>query len=61
MGIRLVAGRDVTLTDLYDHRSVTMVSENLASELWQDPAAALGKRVREGMKDRGRVKGRHVT
>jgi hypothetical protein len=28
-----------------------MVSENLARELWHDPAAALGKRVREGMKD----------
>jgi putative ABC transport system permease protein len=51
MGTRLVAGRDVTWTDLYDHRSVTMVSENLARELWHDPAAALGKRVREGMKD----------
>ena len=51
MGTRLVAGRDLTWTDLYDSRNVTLVSENLARELWRDPAAALGKRVREGMKD----------
>ena len=51
MGTRLVAGRDLTWTDLYDHRNVTLISENLARELWHDPAAALGKRVREGMKD----------
>ncbi|MGH9659274.1 MAG: FtsX-like permease family protein [Bryobacteraceae bacterium] len=51
MGIRLVAGRDFTWTDLYDYRNVTIVSENLAREMWRDPAAALGKRIREGMKD----------
>ncbi|HMC60321.1 MAG TPA: FtsX-like permease family protein, partial [Candidatus Solibacter sp.] len=51
MGTRLVAGRDVTWTDLYDKRTVALVSENLARELWHSPAAALGKRVREGMKD----------
>jgi putative ABC transport system permease protein len=51
MGTRLVAGRDLTWTDLYDKRTVALVSENLARELWHDPAAALGKRIREGMKD----------
>jgi hypothetical protein len=51
MGTRLIAGRDVTWTDLYDRRPVTLVSENLARELWHSPSAALGKRVREGMKD----------
>ena len=30
---------------------MTIVSENLARELWRSPAAALGKRIREGMKD----------
>jgi hypothetical protein len=48
MGTRLVAGRDVTWTDLYDKRRVAIVSENLAREWWGDPAAALGKRIREG-------------
>ena len=47
MGNRLVAGRDFTWTDTYERRPVAMVSENLARELWHDPAAAIGKRVRE--------------
>jgi putative ABC transport system permease protein len=51
MGTRLAAGRDVTWTDLYDKRAVTLVSENLARELWHSPSAALGKRIREGMRD----------
>ena len=28
-----------------------MVSENLAREMWDDPSAALGKRIREGSAD----------
>ena len=43
----LVAGRDFTWTDLHDMRDVAIISENLARELWESPAAALGKRVRE--------------
>jgi predicted permease len=46
-GTRLIAGRDLTWTDIYNHRSVVLVSENLAKELWGAPQAALGKRVRE--------------
>ena len=48
MGTALVAGRDFTWTDAYEKRPVAMVSENLARELWQTPAAAIGKRIREG-------------
>jgi len=51
MGTRLIAGRDYTWTDIYDQRLFVIVSENMARELWHDPAAALGKRIREGMKD----------
>ncbi|HUA87634.1 MAG TPA: ABC transporter permease [Bryobacteraceae bacterium] len=51
MGIPLAAGRDYSWTDINERRPVTMVSENLAREMWGDPRAALGKRVREGMKD----------
>ncbi len=51
MGTPLVAGRDLTWTDLEQRRNVTIVSENMARELWHDPASALGKRIREGMKD----------
>jgi hypothetical protein len=45
MGTRLIAGRDYTWTDLYDKRPVGIISENLARELWGEPAAALGRRV----------------
>ncbi len=51
MGIRLIAGRDYTWTDVHDKREVTIISENMARELWHDPARAIGKRIREGMKD----------
>ncbi len=51
MGTRLMAGRDFTWTDIYDQRLVVMISENMAHELWRQPAAAIGKRIREGMKD----------
>ena len=47
LGTPLLAGRDFTWSDLYDRLPVAMVSENVARELWGNPAAALGKRVRE--------------
>jgi predicted permease len=51
MGIPLVAGRDITWDDTYKKLPVAMISENLARELWQDPKAALGKRIRASSKD----------
>jgi putative ABC transport system permease protein len=50
-GTPLVAGRDFSWNELYEKRHVALISENLARELWGSPSAALGKRVREGMKD----------
>jgi putative ABC transport system permease protein len=50
MGSPLIAGRDFTWVDLYERRPVAIVTENLARELWQDPRAALGKRIRETAK-----------
>ena len=47
MGNPLAAGRDFTWTDLLEARPVAIVSSNLARELWGNPAAALGKRIRE--------------
>jgi putative ABC transport system permease protein len=49
MGGRVVAGRDFTWTDVYDKRRVAMVSENMAREMWGNPAAAVGKRIRENL------------
>ena len=46
LGGSLLAGRDFTWTDTYEMRPVAMVSEGLARELWGDPSAAIGKRVR---------------
>jgi predicted permease len=46
-GTRIVAGRELTWTEIYDLRPVAMVSENLARELWGTPSAAVGKRFRE--------------
>jgi putative ABC transport system permease protein len=48
IGTRLIAGRDFAWVDLEERRNVAVVSENLARELWRDPHAALGKRIREG-------------
>jgi predicted permease len=50
MGNTLVAGRDFTWTDIYDKRPVALVSENMARELWHDPAKAVGRRIRESLK-----------
>ena len=47
MGTRLIVGRDITWSDIYNHRTVVLVSENIARELWGGPVAALGKRIRE--------------
>jgi putative ABC transport system permease protein len=46
----IIAGRDLTWTDIYQAREVVLVSENLAGELWGSATAALGKRVRENPK-----------
>ena len=46
MGGALVAGRDFTWADAFELRPVAMVSESLARELWGQPSAAIGKRVR---------------
>jgi predicted permease len=50
LGNTLVTGRDFTWTDVYDRRPVAIVSETLARDLWGDPAAAIGKRIRETLK-----------
>jgi predicted permease len=51
MGTPLVAGRDLTWTDIYNMNPVALVSESTAREMWRDPTAALGKRIRVGSTD----------
>ncbi len=47
IGTRIVAGRELTWTDVYGRRPVAIVSENLARESWGSPSAAIGKRLRD--------------
>ncbi len=51
MGSRLIAGREFTWNETYSQAPVALVSENMARELWRDPQAALGKRIRPTLKD----------
>jgi putative ABC transport system permease protein len=46
-GTRLIAGRDVTWSEIYELRPVILVSDGLAREMWGSAQAALGKRARE--------------
>jgi predicted permease len=45
-GTRLIAGREMTWSEIYGLRPVVMVSESLAREMWGTPSAAIGKRLR---------------
>jgi predicted permease len=51
LGTPLVAGRDLTWSDIYNKVPVTIVSERMAREYWHDPASALGKQIRVSPKD----------
>lgn len=46
-GTKLIAGRDLTWTDVYSTRPVGIVSEGMARESWGSAEAAIGKRFRE--------------
>jgi predicted permease len=46
LGTPLLAGRDITWTDIYKKLPVVVISENFAREYWNSPAGALGKRIR---------------
>ena len=48
LGTPLIAGRDLTWTEIYDKRPVALVSENLARNYWGSAAGAIGKRIRVG-------------
>jgi len=48
MGNKIVAGRAFGWNDVYSRAKVAIVSETLARELWKDPGAAIGRRIRQG-------------
>lgn len=51
MGTPIVAGRDLTWDETYQHRPVAIISENFAREYWGSTAAALGKKIRVSTTD----------
>ena len=51
LGTPLIAGRDLTWAETYQKRPVAIISENLARELWRNPAIAIGKQIRVGTTD----------
>ena len=53
LGNRMVAGRDITWSDIDQRAKVVVVTENLAREEWGDAASAVGQRVRQGMGEGG--------
>jgi putative ABC transport system permease protein len=51
LGVPLLAGRDLEWTDYFDNRTIAMVSENLAKQVWGSSQEALGKHVRTNPSD----------
>jgi predicted permease len=51
LGTRLLAGRDLTWTEIYGHAPGVLISESFAREYWRTPAGALHQQIREGMND----------
>jgi predicted permease len=51
LGTPLLAGRDLTWSDVYHKLPVAIVSEKVAREYWHDPSSALGKQIRVAAKD----------
>jgi predicted permease len=47
IGTRMIAGRDITWSDIDGSAQVAIVSENFAREVWGSPAAALGRHIRD--------------
>ena len=51
LGTKLLAGRDLTWTDIYQKRPVAIISENFAREYWHNANGAIGKRIRVASTD----------
>jgi predicted permease len=54
LGTPLIAGRNLTWTDIYNKNKVAMVSENIARLYWRDSTDAVGKRIRVTTNDNWR-------
>jgi hypothetical protein len=45
LGVPLVAGRDITWSDIHQLTPAWWISENFAREIWGEPSKAIGKRI----------------
>lgn len=54
LGTPLIAGRDLTWSDIYNKIPVALVSESFARRYWRDPSNALGKFIRPSTQDEWR-------
>ena len=57
MGTRIIAGRDMTWSDIEAGGRVAVISEDFARELATEPADALGKRIRHARRQRRMARG----
>jgi predicted permease len=48
MGNPVLAGRPFSWADVHDKAKVVVVTENFATQYWDSPGDAIGKRIREG-------------
>jgi putative ABC transport system permease protein len=55
LGTGVVAGRALTWHDALTRADVAVISEGLAREYWQEPGAAIGRRIRETPQNRWRT------
>jgi putative ABC transport system permease protein len=51
MGNRLLAGREISWSDVYTQAPVVMVTDNFAREYWKTAAGAIGRRIRQNPKN----------
>ena len=51
LGQQMLAGRDLTWSEIYNGGDVAIVSANTARDLWGSSQAAIGKRIRSNEKD----------
>ena len=47
MGNQMVAGRALTWSDVHEHAPLPSSTRTFAREYWKEPAAAIGKRIRQ--------------
>lgn len=48
LGNPVLAGRSFSWADVHNKAKVVVVTENFATQYWDDPAGAIGRRIREG-------------